>query len=55
MTASTSGKGSPNAHADNPATVAATKEIATLPMSDEDTAVIESSTTGRQRSSAAAG
>ena len=33
----------------------ATTEIATLPISDDDTAVIESSTTGRQRASTAGG
>src|SRR3954470_13693650 len=53
ITASTIGNGSPNAQAERPATVAATSEIATLPMSDVDTAWIESSTTGRQRVSVA--
>ena len=44
ITASTSGNGSPSAHADSPATVPATTEIATLPISEDDTALIESST-----------
>src|SRR6185312_148645 len=55
MTARTIGNGSPNAHADRPATVAATREIAMLPISDEDTALIESSSTGRQRASVLGG
>ena len=53
MTASTSGNGSPNTYADRPATVAATSETARLPISDDETAPIESSTTGRQRASVA--
>ena len=53
--ASTIGNGSPSAHADTPATVAATSEIATLPRSEEETAPIESSTTGCQRRSTAGG
>jgi hypothetical protein len=53
--ASTIGNGRPNAHAERPATVAATREMATLPMSDADTATIDSSSTGRQRTSTAAG
>src|SRR3954467_13630191 len=55
ITARRIGNGSPNAHADTPATVAATMEIATLPISEDETAVIESSSTGRQRRSAAGG
>src|SRR3954447_6868709 len=55
ITASTIGNGSPNAHADTPATVAATMEIATLPTSDEEIALIESSTTGFQRRSYSGG
>src|SRR5215218_2080901 len=55
MTASTTGNGSPSAHADNPATVPATSEIATLPNSDCETAAIEASTTGRQRNSTTGG
>src|SRR4051794_2256049 len=51
ITASTTGNGSPNAHADSPATSPATIEIAMLPSSDDETAEIESSTTGRQRAS----
>src|SRR5215218_1248080 len=51
--ASTMGNGRPNAHADRPATVAATSDTATLPISDEDTAPIESSSTGRHRASVA--
>ena len=51
ITASTIGNGSPNAQADSPATVAATSEIATLPISEEETALIEFSSTGRQRRS----
>ncbi len=38
MTASTIGNGRPSAHADRPATVAATQEIATLPISECETA-----------------
>ena len=38
MTASTIGNGRPSNHADTPATVPATIEIATLPISEEDTA-----------------
>src|SRR3954454_17817965 len=53
ITASTIGKGRPNAHADRAATVAATSETARLPISDDDTAAIESSSTGRQRASTA--
>ena len=41
ITASTIGNGKPNAHADTPATVAATSEIAMLPISDDETAPIE--------------
>ena len=55
ITASTSGKGRPKIQADTPATVAATIEIATLPISDDETALIEFSTTGRQRASLAGG
>ncbi len=55
MTASTIGNGSPNAHADRPATVAATSEIATLPISEEETARIDSSRIGRQRCSTGGG
>ena len=55
MTARTTGNGSPNAHADRPATVAATIEIAMLPSREEDTALMESSSTGRHRCSAACG
>ena len=46
ISASTIGNGRPSAHADTPATVPATKEIAMLPISEEETARIESSTTG---------
>src|SRR3954466_11730546 len=55
ITASTIGNGRPNAQADTPATVAATIEIATLPINEEDTAEIEFSTTGRQRASTGGG
>ena len=55
MTASTIGNGSPKIQAETPATVAATSEIATLPISDEETALIDSSTTGCQRRSTAGG
>ena len=55
ITASTSGNGIPSAHAERPATVPATTEIATLPISDEEIARIDSSTTGRQRASASGG
>ena len=55
ITASTIGNGSPSAQAESPATVAATIEIATLPTSDEETARIDSSSTGRQRCSTAGG
>src|SRR3954468_17656577 len=51
--ASTSGKGSPNAYAERPATVAATSDTATLPISDEEIALTEPSTTGRHRASVA--
>src|SRR3954453_19754871 len=51
--ASTSGNGSPNAYADRPATVAATSDTATLPISVEETAPTPSSTTGRHRASMA--
>src|SRR3954470_3113383 len=53
MTARTSGNGSPNTYADRPATTAATSDTARLPISDEETAPTESSTTGRQRASVA--
>ena len=49
ITASTIGNGSPKIHADTPATVAATSEIARLPISDEETALIDSSRIGCQR------
>ena len=49
MTASTIGNGSPKIQADTPATVAATSEIARLPISDEETALIDSSRIGCQR------
>ena len=49
MTASTIGNGRPKIHAETPATVAATSEIARLPISDEETALIDSSRTGCQR------
>src|SRR5690242_11084653 len=52
---STTGNGSPKAQADGPPTSPATIEIATLPSSDDDTAEIDSSTTGCQRASAAGG
>src|SRR3954466_2711953 len=55
ITASTIGNGNPKMYADKPATVAATTEIATLPMSDDDTALIESSSTGRHRASTGGG
>ena len=55
ITASTIGKGSPSAQADNPATVAATIEIATLPISEEETAEMDFSSTGRQRRSTSGG
>src|SRR3954471_1450780 len=55
ITARTMGNGRPNAHADNPATVAATTEIAPVPISEDETAEIESSTTGCQRASTAGG
>ena len=53
--ASTIGNGRPSAHAETPATVPATIEIAMLPSSDCETASIDSSTTGRQRRSTAGG
>ncbi len=46
MTASTIGNGSPRTYALKPATVAATTEIAMLPISEDETARIDSSTTG---------
>src|SRR5688572_21019891 len=55
ITASTSGKGSPKMYAETPATVAATTEIAMFPISDVETAVIEFSSTGRQRVVASGG
>src|SRR3954465_13702314 len=55
ITPSTTGNGRPNAHADRPATRPAMIEIAMLPTSEEDTAEIESSTTGRQRATVAGG
>ena len=55
ITASTIGNGIPSTQAETPATVPATIEIATLPISDDDTAVIEFSSTGRQRASTAGG
>src|SRR3954464_11148150 len=55
ITASTSGNGSPRMYDVSPATVAATMLIATLPIRLEETAVIESSTTGLQRRSASGG
>src|SRR3712207_5714937 len=55
ITASTTGNGRPRIHAETPAYVPATSEIATLPTSDEEIAWIESSTTGRQRRSVAGG
>src|SRR3954470_17018615 len=55
ITASTIGKGRPKVYAERPATVAATSDIATLPMSDDDTALIESSSTGRHRASTRGG
>ena len=54
ITPSTTGNGSPSSQDDTPAIVPAMIEIATLPTSDEDTARIESSITGRQRASTAA-
>src|SRR5215213_7309587 len=50
ITARTIGNGNPKAQADRPATIAATSEIARLPISDEETALIESSSTGSHRS-----
>src|SRR3954467_988820 len=55
ITASTIGNGRPSNHADTPATVAATIEIATLPTSDDEIPEIESSSTGRQRRSTSGG
>jgi hypothetical protein len=55
MTARTMGNGRPRAQAESPATVAATHEIATFPTSEDDTAPIDSSSTGRQRRSTAKG
>ena len=55
ITPSTMGNGRPNAHADRAATVPATTEIARLPSSEEETARMDSSTTGRQRCSTAGG
>src|SRR5215208_8415186 len=55
ITASTIGNGSPSSQAETPATVPATSEIATLPISEDDTAWIDPSTTGRQRRSTAGG
>src|SRR4051794_15693906 len=46
---STTGNGIPSSQQVTPAIVPATIEIAMLPSSDADTALIESSTTGRQR------
>src|SRR4051812_28263878 len=51
ISANTSGNGSPNAQAETPATIAATQEIATLPSNEEETALIDVSTTGLQRAS----
>ena len=51
MSASTIGKGRPSAHAETPATVPATTEIAMLPISEVDTTRMDSSTAGRQRRS----
>src|SRR3954466_714836 len=55
ITASTSGNGSPRIHDVTPATVAATIEIATLPISEDEIAVIEFSSTGLQRCSVSGG
>ena len=55
ITASTIGNGRPSAHAESPATVPATTEIAMLPSSEEETARIDSSSTGCQRCSTAGG
>src|SRR4029079_3008299 len=55
ITASTTGNGRPRAQAHTPADAPAMIEIATLPISDDDTARIESSSTGRQRASTAGG
>src|SRR5215207_4011324 len=49
ITASTIGNGNPKAQAETPATTAATSEIARLPISDDETAPIDSSSTGCQR------
>src|SRR3954447_15147174 len=51
MTPSTTGNGRPRIHAEKPAIKPATTEIATLPISDDDTVVIASSTVGFQRAS----
>src|SRR4051812_32437299 len=48
ITASTIGNGNPKSQADRPATMAATSEIARLPISDEETAPMDSSSQGRQ-------
>ena len=55
ITASTSGNGRPKIQAETPATVAATIEIATLPISDDETALIECSSTGDHRASLSGG
>src|SRR3954453_9516947 len=55
ISASTSGTGRPRIVADTKATAAATHDQETLPTSDDDTAWIESSITGRQRASVCGG
>ena len=55
MTPSTTGNGRPSSQAEPPAISPAMIEIATFPISEDETAEIEPSTTGRQRASTAGG